>query len=220
MCGRAVDGAYGYGTDIGGYSDLFTPATTKELFLRWAEWAALSPVFRLHGSGIHGTHTQWSYDAQTVRVYDALSDPTCSSRRSCARALSRAGSTSRPGAGARAPAGWSGAPLDDRRRVVDPAAVLHALPHPRVRARQGIGEGGQVSPFESGFSGAALPCSCEAHLAHEHLRAADPPPQSALGPPQHVRRGFDPFGRPPRWDFFLGRFEAGLSAPERSTRVV
>ncbi len=107
----------------------------------------------------------WFYDAQTVRVYDALSDPTCSSRRSCARALSRAGSTSRPGAGARAPAGWSGAPLDDRRRVVDPAAVLHALPHPRVRARQGIGEGGQVSPFESGFSGAALPCSCEAHLA-------------------------------------------------------
>jgi len=60
MLGRAVDGAYGYGTDIGGYSDLFTPATTKELFLRWAEWAALSPVFRLHGSGIHGTHTRGS----------------------------------------------------------------------------------------------------------------------------------------------------------------
>jgi len=73
MLGRAVDGGYGYGTDIGGYSDLFTPTTTKELFLRWAEWAALSPVFRLHGSGIHGTHTPWSYDAQTVRVYDALS---------------------------------------------------------------------------------------------------------------------------------------------------
>jgi alpha-glucosidase (family GH31 glycosyl hydrolase) len=73
MLGRAVDGAYGYGTDIGGYFDLTTPPTTKELFLRWAEWAALSPIFRLHGSGLHGTHTPWSYDAQTVRVYESLS---------------------------------------------------------------------------------------------------------------------------------------------------
>ncbi len=73
MLGRAVDGAYGYGTDIGGYFDLTTPVTTKELFLRWAEWAALSPIFRLHGSGLHGTHTPWSYDAQTVRVYESLS---------------------------------------------------------------------------------------------------------------------------------------------------
>jgi alpha-glucosidase (family GH31 glycosyl hydrolase) len=73
MLGRAVDGAYGFGTDIGGYYDLSTPATTKELFLRWAEWAALSPVFRLHGSGKYGTHTPWSYDAQAVRVYRRLS---------------------------------------------------------------------------------------------------------------------------------------------------
>jgi sulfoquinovosidase len=73
MLGRAVDGAYGYGTDIGGYFDYTTPATTKELFLRWAEWAALSPVFRLHGSGRSGTHTPWSYDAQTVAVYNRLS---------------------------------------------------------------------------------------------------------------------------------------------------
>jgi alpha-glucosidase (family GH31 glycosyl hydrolase) len=74
MLGRAVDGAYGYGTDIGGYYDLTTPPTTKQLFLRWAEWAALSPVFRLHGSGIHGTHTPWSFDAQTVSVYRSLSE--------------------------------------------------------------------------------------------------------------------------------------------------
>ncbi|HET9102585.1 MAG TPA: TIM-barrel domain-containing protein [Solirubrobacteraceae bacterium] len=73
MLGRAVDGAYGFATDIGGYYDITTPATTRELFLRWAEWAALSPVFRLHGSGLHGTHTPWSYDAQTVRAYIGLS---------------------------------------------------------------------------------------------------------------------------------------------------
>lgn len=73
MLSRAVTGAYGYGTDIGGYYDLTNPPTSKELFLRWAEWAALSPVFRLHGSGKAGTHTPWSYDAQTLRVYKQLS---------------------------------------------------------------------------------------------------------------------------------------------------
>ncbi len=73
MLGRAIGGAYGYGTDIGGYYDYTTPPTTKELFLRWAEWAALSPIFRLHGSGRAGTHTPWSYDQQTVDVYRSLS---------------------------------------------------------------------------------------------------------------------------------------------------
>jgi sulfoquinovosidase len=73
MLGRAVGGAYGYATDIGGYYDYTTPPTTKELFLRWAEWAALSPIFRLHGSGRSGTHTPWSYDRQTVAAYRALS---------------------------------------------------------------------------------------------------------------------------------------------------
>jgi alpha-glucosidase (family GH31 glycosyl hydrolase) len=73
MLNRAVGGAYGYGTDIGGYFDLTTPPTTKELFIRWAEWAALSPVFRLHGAGPTGTHTPWSFDAETVRIYNRLS---------------------------------------------------------------------------------------------------------------------------------------------------
>ena len=73
MLNRAIGGAYGFGTDIGGYFDLTTPPTTKELFLRWAEWAALSPVFRLHGAGPTGTHTPWSFDEETVRVYERLS---------------------------------------------------------------------------------------------------------------------------------------------------
>jgi hypothetical protein len=74
MLNRAVGGATGFGTDIGGYFDLgpYTP-TTKELFLRWAEWAVLSPVFRLHGSVGAGTHSPWSYDAETVRIYNDLS---------------------------------------------------------------------------------------------------------------------------------------------------
>ncbi len=73
MLNRAIGGAFGFGTDIGGYFDYTTPPTTKSLFLRWAEWAALSPVFRLHGSGRTGTHAPWTYDAQTVRVYRRLS---------------------------------------------------------------------------------------------------------------------------------------------------
>jgi len=73
MLGAAIGGAYGFGTDIGGYADYNTPPTTKELFLRWAEWAALTPVFRLHGAGRTGTHTPWSFDPQTVRIYNSLS---------------------------------------------------------------------------------------------------------------------------------------------------
>ena len=70
MLNRAIGGAYGYSTDIGGYFDLgpYSP-TSKELFVRWAEWAALSPLFRLHGSVFAGVHTPWSYDAQTVAIY-------------------------------------------------------------------------------------------------------------------------------------------------------
>jgi alpha-glucosidase (family GH31 glycosyl hydrolase) len=73
MLNRAVGGAYGYATDIGGYFDYISGATDKELFIRWAQWAALSPVFRLHGSGRLGTHAPWSYDAETLRIYKRYS---------------------------------------------------------------------------------------------------------------------------------------------------
>ncbi len=73
MLSRGIGGAFGFSTDIGGYYDVTTPPTTKQLFLRWAEWAALSPMFRLHGSGRAGTHTPWSYDRETVNIYKALS---------------------------------------------------------------------------------------------------------------------------------------------------
>jgi len=73
MLNRGIGGAYGYGTDIGGYFDFVSPATTKELLLRWAQWAALSPLFRLHGSINAGTHTPWSYDRETGDLYKAIS---------------------------------------------------------------------------------------------------------------------------------------------------
>jgi alpha-glucosidase (family GH31 glycosyl hydrolase) len=74
MLNRAVGGAFGFNTDIGGYFDVGPyPPTTKELLLRWAEWAALSPIFRLHGSVAAGTHTPWSFDAETVAIYRTFS---------------------------------------------------------------------------------------------------------------------------------------------------
>ncbi len=73
MLNRALLGDYGYGTDIGGYLDVFTPPTTAQLFVRWAEWAALSPIFRLHGSALAGTHTPWSFGPAVLAEYTALS---------------------------------------------------------------------------------------------------------------------------------------------------
>lgn len=72
MLSRALGGAYGYGTDIGGYSTT-APRRPQRSSSCAGRWAALSPVFRLHGSGRSDTHTPSSYDAQTVRIYNALS---------------------------------------------------------------------------------------------------------------------------------------------------
>jgi alpha-glucosidase (family GH31 glycosyl hydrolase) len=70
MLNRAIGGAYGFSTDIGGYYDVNYPRTSRELFLRWAEWAALSPVFRLHGAVIE-EHTPWLLHA--IGAYRLLS---------------------------------------------------------------------------------------------------------------------------------------------------
>lgn len=74
MLNRGVGGAWGFTTDIGGYFDFVSPATTKELLVRWAEWAVLSPVMRLHGSVNAGTHMPWNYDAETLAIWKQLTD--------------------------------------------------------------------------------------------------------------------------------------------------
>ncbi|PTL60440.1 TIM-barrel domain-containing protein [Paraconexibacter algicola] len=73
MLNRGIAGQYGFTTDIGGYFDFVTPETTKELLLRWAQWAVFSPYFRLHGSINSGTHVPWNYDEETVARYRDLS---------------------------------------------------------------------------------------------------------------------------------------------------
>lgn len=71
MLSRAVGGAWGFSTDIGGYLG----DTPKELFYRWTQWAALSPYFRLHNSSSNGTRQPWFYDeGPTVAMFKRYAD--------------------------------------------------------------------------------------------------------------------------------------------------
>jgi len=70
MLNRSIGGAYGFVSEIGGYVDL-PERPEKELLIRWAQLASLSPVHRLHGGPINGTHMPWRYDAETVAAYRA-----------------------------------------------------------------------------------------------------------------------------------------------------
>jgi alpha-glucosidase (family GH31 glycosyl hydrolase) len=75
MLNRAVGGAFGYTTDIGGYVDLLTGPTDSELFTRWSEWAALTPYFRVHNSPNgpgSGTRFPWSFDQATYDRWVAM----------------------------------------------------------------------------------------------------------------------------------------------------
>jgi alpha-D-xyloside xylohydrolase len=77
MLNRAVVGAPGFTTDIGGYAQFTTkdpilPATSKELFIRWSEAAALTPFFRVHNSGLDGVRMPWDFDRATLRAWVAL----------------------------------------------------------------------------------------------------------------------------------------------------
>ncbi len=72
MLNRAIGGAFGYTTDIGGYADFLAGPPDEELFDRWAEWSALTPYFRLHNSASSGTRMPWFYGAQTLARWKRL----------------------------------------------------------------------------------------------------------------------------------------------------
>jgi sulfoquinovosidase len=59
--GVGLAGISTYGSDIGGYNTLSTSPTTKEVFFRWTELGAWSPVMRTH----HGTapKVSWRFDS-------------------------------------------------------------------------------------------------------------------------------------------------------------
>jgi alpha-D-xyloside xylohydrolase len=63
MLNRAVGGAYGFSTDIGGYADWTgIPGTSKELFVRWAQAAVFTTHFRVHGSAFNGVRMPWFFE--------------------------------------------------------------------------------------------------------------------------------------------------------------
>ena len=51
-----------FGSDIAGYLSLFTPPSDRELFFRWVQLGALSPVMRTHHGRPGGN---WSFDTDT-----------------------------------------------------------------------------------------------------------------------------------------------------------
>jgi alpha-glucosidase len=64
--GVGLSGVSTFGSDIAGYQSATNPTSTKELFFRWTELGAWSPVMRTH----HGTEPKlewnWQSDADTT----------------------------------------------------------------------------------------------------------------------------------------------------------
>lgn len=71
MLNRAIGGAYGFHCDTGGYMDLLSGPTTRELFLRWSWYAALTPGNRVHGGPVFGQRFPWSWDAEAASIHRA-----------------------------------------------------------------------------------------------------------------------------------------------------
>ncbi len=61
MLNLSLSGCYAFTTDVGGYMDLATPRTSEELFIRWSQAAALSPIMRLHNSTFKGSVYPWTF---------------------------------------------------------------------------------------------------------------------------------------------------------------
>ena len=82
ICAALSAGMSGCGlshSDIGGYTSLFDNTRTKEVFLRWAEMAAFTPVMRTHEGNRPDTNFQYYEDedcmdrlARLVSVYTEL----------------------------------------------------------------------------------------------------------------------------------------------------
>ena len=75
ICGALSAGMSGYGlshSDIGGYTSLFGNIRSKELFLRWAEMAAFTPVMRTHEGNRPEENFQYYDDEDTMNQLSRL----------------------------------------------------------------------------------------------------------------------------------------------------
>ncbi|MSP92712.1 MAG: hypothetical protein EXR79_13060 [Myxococcales bacterium] len=73
--GLGLTGFPYFGPDIAGYISVFTDASTEELWFRWVELGALSPVMRTHHGRSISENWNWEKDAKSIghfRRYGAL----------------------------------------------------------------------------------------------------------------------------------------------------
>lgn len=73
--GCGVVGVSTFAHDVAGYQSVNNPTSTKELFFRWTELGAWTPVMRTHHGTIPAQEWSWSKDAETTehfRRYAAL----------------------------------------------------------------------------------------------------------------------------------------------------
>ncbi len=61
-----LSGVSAYGHDIAGYTGVVAPPSTKELYFRWTEIGAWSPVMRTHRGLIYDDNWNWDSDADTI----------------------------------------------------------------------------------------------------------------------------------------------------------
>ncbi len=71
-----IQGIAAWGSDIGGYTpntpsvaDPAWPPTSKELFLRWTEVGAFSPIMRTHHGYLQDQNWRFDSDAQTLQLF-------------------------------------------------------------------------------------------------------------------------------------------------------
>ncbi len=81
ICAALSSGMMGCGlnhSDIGGYTSLYDNVRTKEVFLRWAEMAAFTPVMRTHECNRPDTNFQYYDDEDCMEKLARLTDIYCS----------------------------------------------------------------------------------------------------------------------------------------------
>ena len=77
MAGALSVGMSGCGlhhSDIGGYTSLYDNLRTKELFERWTEMAAFTPVMRTHEGNRPDTNFQYYDDANTLEMFARMTN--------------------------------------------------------------------------------------------------------------------------------------------------
>ncbi len=77
ICAALSSGMIGCGinhSDIGGYTSLYDNLRTKEVFLRWAEMAAFTPVMRTHEGNRPDTNFQYYEDEDCIKRLARLTE--------------------------------------------------------------------------------------------------------------------------------------------------